>query len=239
MHYKPFSKTSLLWVLICGIFIISTGYVYQRAKVIQININELLNTRPVTTLTKGVLVSWRNGVDRQDGYLTASAAELNGDDDKHALPDDPLTPGNSHHPAILLHYNNKDGLKNQARYITDTNSFVIKIPESKYSDMYLSLTSAYGKTNLQVELQYKDGNELKVFIIPDWANDIPDSDPDFSYVVHNMAKWGASNNLVEKDHHNIDALNIHPDAKRTLMAVRIKKISATYLVFWGATGVKQ
>jgi len=204
---------------------------------IQIDVSNLLNTRPITTLTKGNFVTWTNGVDRENGYLTMSAAIHNGDKDPKALPDDPLIPADAHHPAILLHYANNDGNKYQARYPADTNSFTVKVPANNYKGLYVCLTSAYGNSKIAVDLIYKDGTEQKNFTVPDWYKDIPDTDPDFSYVVHNMAKWG-KNKMTETDHHNIDALNIHPDAKRTLTAVKVKNLSKTYLVFWASTGVK-
>lgn len=217
--------------------VISTAFLYKTEKVIQVDINSVLNGRTVTTLTKGELVTWTNGVDRQNGYLTMAAAKFKGDADPHALPDESLIAANEHHPAILLHYSNNDGIKNQTRLIADTGEFTFKVPANKYSDLYVGVTSAYGAAPLQFDLIYKDGTEQKSFTVPDWFKDIPDTDPDFSYIVHNMGKWGKQNTLTEKDHHNIDALNIHPDAKRVLTAVKLRKLTGGYLLFWSATGV--
>lgn len=72
---------------------------------IQINIQKLLNARPVTTVTDGKLQTWVTGIDgggKGDGYLTANAAKLNGNHDAHALPDNPLIPANSFHPTICF-----------------------------------------------------------------------------------------------------------------------------------------
>jgi hypothetical protein len=137
----------------------------------------------------------------------------------------------------LLHYNNNDGSKNQAMLL-DTNSVIIKVPKNKYADLYICLTSAYGKSNLQYTLIYNDGSETKTIIVPDWANDVPDNDPNFSYVVHDLAKWTNKNFRTEDNHHNIHALNVHPDSKRVLTALRVKNLSKTYVLFWAATGVK-
>lgn len=232
MHPKPIFTISAICTLV-----ISSAWLNKTDKVIQIDISSGLNTRSVTTLTKGKFVPYSNGVDKQNGYFTASAAQLNEDDDKHALPDDPLIPANEHHPAILLHYKNGDGVKYQTKYIIDTSSFIIKVPPHNYSGLYFSLTSAYGASKLQFDLIYKDGTAVKNFTLPDWFNDVADNDPNLSYVVHNMGKWSSANKLVEKDHHNIHALNIHPDAGRMLTAVRLKNLSATYLVFWAVTGI--
>jgi hypothetical protein len=229
----------IVTVLVTSSLIISTGYIYQTGKVVQIDIKPLLNARPVTTLTNGKLVPWTKGVDRENGYLTMAAALANGETNPKAIADNPLIPADAHHPAILLHYSNNDGVNNQAMLLNDTTSFVINVPKDKYKDLYICLTSAYGKSNLQYSLIYNDGVEVKNIVVPDWYNDVPDNDPDFSYVVHNLGKWSNKNALVEADHHDIHALNVHPDGKRVLTGVRVKNLSKTYILFWAATAVKQ
>lgn len=103
--------------------------------------------------------------------------------------------------------------------------------------MYLSLTSAEGGSQLQFELTYKDGVEIKDFWLPDYYNDIVARDTVLSYVVHDLGKWDNQNKMVEINHHNIDALNIYPNPKRILVHVKVKKTVGGYLVFWAATGV--
>jgi hypothetical protein len=237
MQLKPTSRF-LFIALIFSSLIISAGFQYQTNKVVQIDIRDLLNIRPVTTFTNGKLIPWTKGVDHENGYLTTAAALATGETNPKAIADNPLIPANEYHPAILLHYDNNDGSKNQAILLSDTNSFVVKIPKSRYSDLYICLTSAYGKSNLQYELIYNDGTEVKTISVPDWANDVPDNDPNFSYVVHNLAKWTEKHFRTENDHHNIHALNVHPDTKRVLTAVSVKNLSKTYVLFWAATGVK-
>jgi hypothetical protein len=232
------AKKYLLIALAFSTLIFSAGYQYQTNKVIQIDISGLLNTRPVTTLTNGKLIPWTKGVDRENGYLTTAAAVANGETNPKAIADDPLIAANEHHPAILLHYNNKDGSKNQAMLLADTNSITITTPKNRYADFYICLTSAYGKSNLKYDLIYSDGVEVKFITVPDWANDVPDNDPNFSYVVHDLAKWTDKHVRTENDHHNIHALNVHPDSKRVLTGVRVKNLSKTYVLFWAATGVK-
>lgn len=236
MNLKSIKKYSFN-VLAVSALVITSAYVNQRSKVIQVDISSLLNVRPVTTLTNGKIVPWTKGVDRENGYLTMSAAKFNGETDPKAIADDPLILATSHHPAILLHYNNSDAAKPQAMLVADTNAFTIKTPKNKYDDFFICLTSAYGKSKLQYELVYADGSEAKNITVPDWANDVPDTDPDFSYVVHDLAKWTDKSFRTENDHHNIHALNVHPDSKRVLTAVRVKNLSKTYLLFWAATGV--
>ncbi|MEO6330703.1 MAG: hypothetical protein ABIO55_17345 [Ginsengibacter sp.] len=235
--YNKQSKKFLLALLAPMALIISSAVTHKQAKVIQINVSEVLNTRSVTTLKNKKLTTWTTGIDRDNGYLTMAAASFMGDHDPHALPDNSLFPANQSHPEILLHYSNKAISKNQTRCIPDSGEFVFKVPNHKYSDLYVSVTSSYGTSSLGFELTYADGVESKTFILPDWFKDIPENDPDFSYVAHNMGKWGDKNILKEKDHHNIDALNIHPNPDRVLKNVKLKKLPGGYLVFWAATGV--
>lgn len=212
----------------------------QNDKTIQIDIGKLLNARPVTTVSGGKLQTWTIGIDgggKGDGYLAAAAAKINGDKNAHALPDDPLIPANSSHPVILLHYRNGDK-GNQTRSIAGIDSFSFKVPLKKYSDLYLSLTSSEGPSQLHIRLTYTDdGSEVKDFTLPDYYNDIPEGDINLGYAVHDLAKWGPDNKMTESDHHNIDVLNIHPDPKRVLKEVTVSKGKAGYLVFWAATGV--
>ena len=213
----------------------------QAGKTIQVNINKLFNARPVTTVTDGKLQSWVIGIDgggKGDGYLTMAAALLNGDKTPHALADDPLIPANPSHPTILLHYKNGDK-GNQTRNIAGADSFSFEVPHEKYSGFYLSLTSSEGESQLNITLTYADGYEIKDFTVPDYYNDIPEGDANLSYAVHDLAKWGHGNKMTESDHHNIDVLNIHPDRKRTLKRVTVKKEKAGYLVFCAATGVTE
>jgi len=211
----------------------------QGNKTIQIDIHKLLNARPVTTFTDGKLQTWVTGIDgggKGDGYLTEAAATLNGDKNAHALPDDPLIPANSSHPAILLHYKNGDK-GNQTRNVAGIDSFSFEVPHKKYTDLYLSLTSSEGSSQLHVKLTYVDGSEVNDFLLPDYYNDIPEGDANLSYAVHDLAKWGLGNKMTESDHHNIDVLSIHPDRKRVLKEVTLRKDKSGYLVFWAATGV--
>ncbi|MEP7323912.1 MAG: hypothetical protein ABI761_18435 [Saprospiraceae bacterium] len=229
----------LIAVIVVATWFISSSYSDKTEKVIQIDVSDVLNTRSVTTLTKGKLITWATGIDKENGYLTMAASKFMGDSDPHALPDNSLYPATKSHPEIRLHYSNDDGLGNQTRCLTDSSEFSFKIPKARYADLYLSLTSSYGASSIQIELKYQDGVDMKNFVLPDWFKDIPEDDPDFSYVAHNMGKWGKKNNLNEKDHHNIDALNVHPDPKRILTGIKLKKSQSGYLVFWAATGVKQ
>jgi len=212
----------------------------QRAgKTIQINLDSLLNARPVSTCFNGLLKSWTKGIDGNgegDGYLTMSAAIYCGNKNPHALPDNPLIPTTAMHPAIKLHYDNRDSVSYQARYVSGEGGFAFNVPAKKYQGFYLSFTSSEGPSQLQIQLIYKDGTVIKDFTLPDYYNDITTGDKNLSYLVHNLAKWGKKNIMAESDHHNIDVLNIHPNSKQVLRRIIVKKSKPGFLVFWAAAG---
>jgi len=212
----------------------------QKDKVIQLNISKLLNARPVTTLTNKHLVTWTKGIDgggSGDGYLTQSAAEFNGDNAPHALPDNPLIPANGSHPEILLHYKNSDSVNNQTFNIAGESSFEFAVTQARYKDLYLALTSSEGPSTLKITFTYSNGTEAKDLVVPDYYADLPPNDQNLCYLLHDLAKWGNKNNMTEKDHHNIDLLDIHPNSSKILKRISISKIKPGYLVLWAATGI--
>ncbi|MDB5013055.1 MAG: hypothetical protein JWQ25_1257 [Daejeonella sp.] len=214
--------------------------VNQKGRVIQFNLRSILNARPVTTLVNNKLVTWKQGIDgggKADGYLTHAAAIFNGDIDPLALPDNSIFPANNHHPEVKLHYSNNDASTNQAFSLAGAGEVSFAIPAAKYSDVYLALTSSEGASSINIQYTYTDGIDSKKFEVPDYYQDLAANDPDFCYLAHNLAKWGIKNNMTEKDHHNIDLLNIHPDAKRILKKLTLTKSELGYMVFWAATGV--
>ncbi len=234
-------KISIPAIVFCVLWISNALAGRQENKVIQFDITNILDARPVTTLTNNKLVTWKKGIDGDglaDGYLTHSAALFNGDKDPHALPDNPVFAANASHPEIKLHYSNTDSLHSQACGITGTEEIEFQVPGNKYSAIYLALTSAEGPSALKVQLTYADGVDVKNFTLPDYYWDLKPNDPDFCYLAHDLAKWGNKSNMAEKDHHNIDLLNIHPDQVRVLKGIKISKNKPTYVVFWAAVGVR-
>lgn len=209
-------------------------------EVIQVNVSALLNARAVTTLTDGKLVTWTMGIDgggHGSGYLTMAAALHVGNKNPKALPDNSLFPASGLRPEMLLHYSNDDGVKNQTRAV-ENGEFTIPVPERKYRVMFLAWTGAGGVTNLKFELNYAQGApEARKISLPDYYFDVPANDPNFSYVVRDLAKWGPQNQMTETSHHNIHAVNVAPDPTRELTSIKVIKSGKTYLVFWGATGV--
>jgi hypothetical protein len=220
---------------ICG------AQIQNNNRVVQFNISKVLNVRPVTILTNNRLVTWTKGIDGGglgDGYLTLSAALFNGDNNPHALPDEAIFAANASHPEVKLHYSTKDSLHNQACSVAGAGVIEFSAPKAKYKAIYLALTSAEGPSSLTIQFNYTNGTEVTDFILPDYYQDIKPGDPNLCYLAHDLAKWGNKNNMTEKDHHNIDLLNIHPDPAKTLKSVKISKTKPGYLVFWAAIGVK-
>jgi len=218
-----------------------TGAKAQHWRVVQFNIDKILNARPVTVLNNNRLVSWTKGIDGNglgDGYLTRSAALFNGDNNPHALPDNPIFEANSSHPEIKLHYSNSGSNRNQACAITGAGEVEFNVSKGKYSSIFLALTSAEGPSALRVKLIYEQDATTTDLMIPDYYQDIRPDDPNFSYLAHNLAKWGRKNNMTEKDHHNIDLLKVTPNPAWKLKSIRISKTQPGYLVFWAAAGIK-
>ena len=90
--------------------------------------------------------------------------------------------------------------------VSGAGEFIINIPKDHYSQILLGLSSAEGPSHLQCELIYSDGNEVKNYLLPDYYNNVPADDPNFTCLLTDLAKWGKNNNMAEKDHHNIHLL---------------------------------
>lgn len=219
--------------------LVSLTSLQQQGTVIQIDIKSLLNGRAVTIMKEGKLIPWNKGVDRENGYLTASASVFNKETGLRALPDNALINANTRHPEIMLHYSNDNTKDNQVFCIADSGEFSIPVPKKHYKSLYLSMTSAYGPSLLQIEMIYENGSESKIVTLPDWYNDLPPENAEICYVVHNLGKWAQKNGLTEKDHHNIDAVILYPDVKSVLKSIKVIKGKAGYLLFWAATGVME
>lgn len=208
--------------------------------VVQIPLGSVLNTRSVTTLTNGALVTWQIGIDgggNGNGYLTSAASLFKGDKNLKALPDSGKIPGDARHPEVTLNFSNADGAGNQTRYMPGAGEFTFSVPQGKYSKLFLFFTSAEGASSLQLKLTYVDSSETRSVVMPDYYNDIKPDDPVLFYLVKDLPKWNKSNTMTEANHHNIDGIELHPVAGKFLTGVTVSKTAAGYLVFWGATGI--
>ncbi|HZY38964.1 MAG TPA: hypothetical protein VFE53_20025 [Mucilaginibacter sp.] len=223
------------------LFLVICSFVQPRHnKVVQFNINPILNARPVSTFNGGNPVTWKTGIDgggNGDGYLTKAAAAFIMDPVDHALPDDPRFAGNDAHPEIRLHYSNDDSLHYQACAMRGETSITFSVPKGKYSMLYFALTSAEGGSPIKFDLTYANGDQITEILLPDYYQDIPANDANLCYLLHDLAKWGPANKMTERNHHNIDLVKVQTDPKRTLLKIKISKGKTGYVVFWAAAGV--
>ena len=226
--------------LIAGLTLVpAVATLFAAEMIVQIPVASILNTRCVSTLTDGKVVPWQMGVDTTDGYLTMAACLFLHQRDSHALPDDGKFPADERHPEIVLNYSNADGVSNQARCVTGTSDFTIPVPSNNYANIFLYFTSAGGGSKLSFQINYADATmDTVVANLPDYYNAVKTNDPVFFYVVQDLGKWGKDGRLVERNHHNIHGIELHPAKNKTLASIKVSKPDEkTYLVFWGATGV--
>jgi hypothetical protein len=239
-------KTILFLILIFCLRILPNsdevfaGDYTNSSRTIQFDVKPLLNARMITTWSNGKLVCWNKGVDGTwSGLATRSAADLMGSRDKIALPNDGTFEANDFHPKVVLNFSDADATCNQVRF-TDKNmadSYSFQVAPNGYSNISLFFMSAFGSSNITVEITYSDKtSELKKYIIEDWAWRITESETKY-FLAANMAKWGNAYTELEKDSHYLMAVNIQPDITKKVAKITINKpASETTFSFWGATG---
>jgi len=210
------------------------------ARTIQFDVKSLLNARMITTWSNGKLVSWNKGVDGTwSGLATRSAADLMGSKDKIALPNDGTFEANAFHPKVVLNFSDADATGNQVRF-TDKNisdSYSFPVAENCYSNISLFFMSAFGSSDITVEITYSDKTfQLKKYTIEDWAWRIDENETKY-FLAANMAKWGNAYTELEKDSHYLMGVNIQPDITKKVIKITVNKpASESTFSFWGATG---
>jgi hypothetical protein len=223
------------------LFCLLMAFSGRASDVIQVDVRPILTGRAVTTLTGGTLVPWTKGVDgagRADGYMTLEAAVVNGDKNAKALPGDGCFQATAAHPFVQLHFTNADGRGFQTRSVEGEGEFAFPVPDKRYERMLLFMTSAEGPSHLAFKLCYADGTiEQRQVRLPDYYNDAPAGDTNVLSLATDLAKWDATGRMTERNHHHIHGVELHPDAGRELVSVKVAKAASGYLVFWGATGV--
>jgi len=208
---------------------------------VQVDVSKLLNARVVTTLTGGTVVPLQTSIDGAGGIATqAAATSLNGKAET-AVPDDGTFPANADHPEVVLHFSNTDGTGFQVHRMPHEEEFSFDVPPKNYARMQLFFTSgAAGPAPLKVTLTYQDGStEERDIVCPDWWNNLDEKtnpNKDVVYVAFNLAKWGTKNKTLEKDHHNIFGIDVHPTPGKVLTSIKVHK-TRPLVCFWGATGV--
>jgi len=208
----------------------------QGAELIQIDTSDAFNTRTISTVVGGKLAPMRDNIDGAGGVATASAAATFGTSDPHALPDDGKFPATDKHPDIVMPYARDDGKSNQARRSAGGDAYVLSVPAKHYAKLFLFLSSGQGPSNLEIRMRYTDHTvETRTVVVPDWYWDLKPDDKDWCYVATDLSKWGPDK-MLEKSHHSIFGLDIHPDAGKVLEKILVSKSDAGIMVFYGATG---
>jgi len=204
---------------------------------VQIDVKSLLNARVVTTFSDGKVVPLAIALDGAGGVATAAAAQALGIDNPHTVPDDGHFPANADHPDVVLNFSDADGSGPQVRRMGPPDDFAFDVPPNNYAKMFLFFTSgAAGPAPLAFTLTYQDGSsEVHNEVCPDWWTELKGPDKDVIYLAANLAKFGTKNKVLEKDHHNIWGLDIHPDPSKVLVKVAVHK-TKPLVCFWGATG---
>ena len=231
---------------LAGLLVAATGLVagdYRDAALtVQLPVKALLNARVVTTVSNGTLIPWNKGIDdKWSGLATRGAADAMGSQAKFALPDDGVFPANAFHPAVRLHFANANASESQVRFTGKqvADRYAIGTGDERYASLSLFFMSAFGTSEISVELAYTDKTtELKQYAVVDWAALVPETETRY-FLAANLAKWGPKNTELEKDHHYLLGINLQPDPAKAIARVTISKpASATSLVFWGATGYR-
>jgi hypothetical protein len=211
----------------------------ETSKVIQVNVETVLNARVVATLTEGKIIPLQADVDGAGGLVTKAVAEKLGNPDPHALPDDGKFAATDQHPQVQLHFSNVDGEHNQVRRSEGEDQFAFNVPERIYSQMFLFLSSGhFGPAKIQIQLIYQDATtETRELEVPDWYYPLKTGDSDRCHLATNLGKWNTQNKMIEKDHHFIYGLDVHPRAGKVLSRIQVHKFGTCVLAFWGATGL--
>jgi hypothetical protein len=209
------------------------------ANVVQMDVESVLNTRAVATFTQDKIVPLKMDVDGAGGLVTQAVAEKLGNPNPHPLPDDGVFPATEQHPRVVLHFSNADGEHNQVRRSEGEDEFSFNASDKKYSRMLLFFSSGhFGPAKIQIRLIYRDATaETRDMEVPDWYFPLKPGDSDRCYLATNLGKWNNQNKMIEKDHHFIYGIDVHPDPGKVLSRIQVHKFGTCVLAFWGATGV--
>ena len=235
-----------------GVFLLAVTLLNERTAradtVVQFPIDALLNARPVSTLTAGVVVPWTatQGVDGNgggDGDVT-KAVEAKLGQTGNALPDDGVFPAANGIPEIDLHFsNNNPATSFQAHNAHHgvAASIDFAVPQATYSKIFLVLTSSEGADKLTVTMTYADTTTSMTspFTLADYDTPIAANTAEVSYFsLISMHKWTPTNQQTDNAGHQITGVILTPTPTKQLTRITIAKpADGQYLVFWGATGI--
>jgi hypothetical protein len=207
---------------------------------VQVPLTGVLDARSVTTLTGGNLVVFTlptDGGNLQNGFATKAVAMKQGTPPENALPDDGHFPADARHPEVVLSFSNTaDAAAPQTHLIKPAANISFPMPMATYSKVFLFFNGAAGGTTITITLTYADAMDVKMAKIPDYYND--PTDPTVFNLAPNLAKFDTMTKINEKDHHNIEGVEIQALAGKMLSSIKVEHPQdGGNLVFWGATGI--
>ena len=212
-------------------------HVAHAEETLQLDVSDVFNMRPMSTVVDGKLVTMTDNIDGASGVATTSAAATYGSPDPHALPDDGKFAATDKHPEFVLPYTMDDGKQNLARRSAGGDAFILNVPTKHFTKLFLFLSSGQGPSKIQVKLKYADQTtDTRDLTVPDWFWLLKPEDQDWCYVATDLSKWGPKK-MLEKSHHSIFGVDIHPDPGKVLEKVLVSKDDRGIMVFYGATGV--
>jgi hypothetical protein len=220
------------------LFALGEGGTASADQVVQVPLSGLLDARPVSTLTGGVVVPWTVGIDQVDGFMTLAAA-LSLRQTGPALPDDGKFAANARHPDVVLNFSNAALADSpQAHHLTGVGMFAFSVPAATYSKLILFFSSSYGDSRLTMTMTYADGTtSMTALTLPDWGlgGTLP---PTCFQLIAGLHKWTKQGMSVDTPSHTITGVDLFPTATKVLTRVEVSKTSAAQtLIFWGATGM--
>jgi hypothetical protein len=233
-------KSHEAWIAIAALAL--AGGFARAETVVQVPVDAVLDGRPVSTLTGGVVVPWTTGIDKDDAYMTTAAA-TSLHQTGPALPDDGRFAANADHPEVALHFSNAAPKTSpQAHLQTAMGAFSFAVPPATYREVELFLTSSYGDAPLVVTLTYADRSTTKAtFTLPDWGTGKPlptATPPRFFNLIAGLHKWNQAGASLDTPSHTITGVALATAADRVLASIEISKTTAApWLTFWGATAL--
>src|SRR5580704_18161595 len=214
---------------------------------VQIPIDSLLDARPVSTLTGGVVVPWTagEGIDGNgggNGFVTEGVATKLGYNGP-ALPNDGIFPAGKGLPEFDLYFSDSNPATSFQAHNVHANmvgAIQFAVPQATYSSIYLVLTDSENADMLTVTMTYADATTSMVgpFTMPDYDQGLPANTKEVSYFsLFSGQKWSSTDGPNDNMGHSITGVILTPTPTKPLTGMVINKPSdGHYLVFWGAVG---
>jgi hypothetical protein len=214
---------------------------------VQIPIDSLLDARPVSTLTGGVVVPWTagQGIDGNgggDGFVTEGVATKLGYNGP-TLPSNGIFPAAKGLPEFDLYFSDSNPATSFQAHNVHANmvgAIQFAVPQATYSSIYLVLTDSENADMLTVTMTYADATTSTVgpFTMPDYDQGLPANTKEVSYFsLFSGQKWSSTDGPNDNPGHSITGVILTPTPTKPLTGMVINKPSdGHYLVFWGAVG---